>query len=452
MRHRRPNGIGLGWGFVDQGFSSLTNLGLSVLAGRLLGPRGLGNVFIGFTLYTLVLEFQRSLLQEPYVVAAVAGKESPLATKHALTIGLTYEVLVAAAVATLGAAIPGAIGRVLLEIAPWIVPLLFQDLCRSVLFKDRRGGMATAIDAIWAATMIALLPLVVAHRTPWFVIGVWGAGATAGAILGLAAIRRLPGDPRQAWSWWRAEAAPLGRWLGLESAALVIGSQGAVFLVATLVAGGQLGGLRAVQSAFAPMTLVGPALRMPGLPAIARASARGDAEGQRTAKLIAARLSAAAFGLIVVYFIALETAGGRLLTTVFGRSFRRFNPLILPVGVGQLAGAAALGFYVLLRAQARGRTVFRIRLVTAAATFILIPPLTLRWGVSGAAWGSSLGAVVGWALVGLVALHGPSVRATRAITPSPDVATANEPGDVYVLEGETLVGGVMPKVTGGIGP
>ena len=451
MRRRRTNGIGLGWGLLDQGFSSLTNLGLSVLAGRLLGPSGLGSVFLAFTVYTLVLEFQHSLLQEPYVVAE-AGEESPVRTKNAFAIGLVYEVLIAAAVAIVGAAIPGAVGHVLVGLAPWIVPLLFQDLCRSVLFKDRRGGVATVSDAIWAVTMIALVPMVLAHRSPSFVIGCWGAGATAGAIVGFAAIRCLPGDLRQAWAWWQADAAPLGRWLGLESAGLVVGTQGAVFLVAALVSQGQLGGLRAVQSAFAPMTLVGPALRMPGLPAIARASARGDADGLRIARRIATRLSAAAFVLVVFYFVALETTGGRLLSAVFGRSFRGFDHLILPVGVGQLSGAAALGFYVLLRARARGRTVFGVRVITAVATFMLIPPLTLQWGVYGAAWGSSLGAAVGWVLIGLTALRGPFVASRRARTNAPSPFMPTVSGFVDPVDDATFAAAPMPNVTGGTTP
>jgi O-antigen/teichoic acid export membrane protein len=451
MRARRAEKIGLGWGLVDQGFSSITNFGLSLLAGRLLGPSGLGYVFIGFTVYTLVLEFQRSLLQEPYVIAT-AGDDSPRATRHLVTLGLTYEIAVTAGIAIVGAAIGGSVGRMLLELSPWIIPLLFQDLCRSVLFRGRRGGLATASDAIWAATMIALVPFVLAHRTPGFVVACWGAGATAGALVGIAATRCLPGGLRQAWAWWRTDGAPLGRWLGLESAALVVGSQGAVFLVAALVSQGQLGGLRAVQSAFAPMTLVGPALRMPGLPAIARASMRGDAEGRRTAKIIAARLSAAAFALIVVYFIILESAGGRLLGFVFGRSFHGFDRLILPVGIGQLTGASALGFYVMLRAQSRGRTVFGVRVVTALVTFILIPPLTLQWGVSGAAWGSSLGSTAGWILIGIMAIHGPFKPSTRRTAPPLAItAAARVPVEADRHEVEPLTDGMMPEVTGGLG-
>ena len=39
----------IAWGGVDQGLSSATNLGLSVLAGRFLGEAGLGVAFLGFS-------------------------------------------------------------------------------------------------------------------------------------------------------------------------------------------------------------------------------------------------------------------------------------------------------------------------------------------------------------------------------------------------------------------
>lgn len=434
MRTRRGTRIGLGWGLADQGFSSVTNFGLSVLAGRLLGPKGLGTVFLAFAVYTLVLEFQHSLLQEPYVVAS-ATSTSRTPTRYAVTMALGYEVAASAVIALLGLAIPGSVGHGLLLLAPWMIPLLFQDLCRSVLFKDRRGGLATASDAMWALGMAAALPLAITHRSEATVIACWATGATAGGLLGILAIRAAPASPRAALAWWRAEAAPLGRWLGLESVALVSGMQGAVFFIAAIVGERQLGGLRAVQSAFAPMTLVGPALRMPGLPAIARATRGAGAAGARAAKLIAAQLSAAALALIVVYFVILETVGGRLLAVVFGPSFRSFRNLIFPVGLGQLAGASALGFYIMLRAESRGRAVFGARVVTAVATFAFIPPLALHSGVYGAAWGSSLGAAVGWVVIATLALRGP-IKVRRA----PAVADPGEPLAIAVAD---VAGGTL---------
>ena len=60
----------MSWGLVDQGFSSATNFGLTVIAGRLVGPKGLGVVYIGFSLYLFVLSFQRALVTDPLVVSS----------------------------------------------------------------------------------------------------------------------------------------------------------------------------------------------------------------------------------------------------------------------------------------------------------------------------------------------------------------------------------------------
>jgi hypothetical protein len=108
----------------------------------------------------------------------------------------------------------------------------------------------------------------------------------------------------------------------------------------------------------------------------------------------------------------------------------------------------------MLRAQRRGRTVFGVRVITAVLTFVLIPPLTLKWHVYGAAWGSSLAASVGWVLVGVQALHGPPIRrrAPRAITSTRRTSPAGGSIDLGPFDGDALVGGLTPKVTGGIGP
>ena len=61
-------------GCRGSGLSSFTNFGLSVLAGRLLGTAGLGVVFLGFSMYLLVLSAVRAIM-EPFVVATSAMNE-----------------------------------------------------------------------------------------------------------------------------------------------------------------------------------------------------------------------------------------------------------------------------------------------------------------------------------------------------------------------------------------
>ena len=59
---RRQEHPAIAWGFVSQAFSSGTNFGLSLLAGRMLGPTGLGHLFLGFAAYLVALGTLRGLL------------------------------------------------------------------------------------------------------------------------------------------------------------------------------------------------------------------------------------------------------------------------------------------------------------------------------------------------------------------------------------------------------
>jgi len=171
------------------------------------------------------------------------------------------------------------------------------------------------------------------------------------------------------------------------------------------------------------MTLIGPAMRMPGLPAMARALGHPEPRrGRRRAQMVARRLSAAALALVAVYFIVLVVAGGPVLSIMFGHEFVPFRSLIVPVGVGQVTGAAALGYYILLKAAGRGRAVFLARVVAAVATFPLIGILAAGGSVYGAAWGASLGAALGWVVVAVAARRlvlPPGKHAKSAVPPAP---------------------------------
>src|SRR5438876_9377658 len=58
------------WGFVAQALASAVSFGLTVMAGRRLGPRGLRGVYIGFVSHQLVLGLQRGIVAHPLVVHA----------------------------------------------------------------------------------------------------------------------------------------------------------------------------------------------------------------------------------------------------------------------------------------------------------------------------------------------------------------------------------------------
>ena len=82
------------------------------------------------------------------------------------------------------------------------------------------------------------------------------------------------------------------------------------------------------------------------------------------------------------------------MTLIFGESFEAFGSLIWPTAAGQLASGAALGFGLLLRAEYRGRELFRARSLGAVASIVLVLALLRVEGIVGAAWGLAGGAAI----------------------------------------------------------
>jgi O-antigen/teichoic acid export membrane protein len=391
------------WGFVDQGVSSATNFGLVLLAARALGPGGLGVVTLGFFAYLLALGFQRSLLTTPLVSATSALE--PAVRMLAIRRGLTIQLLGGLAATTvflvLGYAVPGNAGRGVLLVTPWLAAALLQDFWRAVLFQEKRPRAAAGNDALWAGTMcIAALPALYIG-SDWAIVGCWGAGALAGALLGFGQLNIRPAAAAAAISWWRERIWPFGSWLGLESAMYSVAETGTVFVLNGVLGASAVGGLRAAQSLFAPLNLILPAVTLPGLPAVARALAASPDAAIR----LAARLSGFVAALAAVYVGVMILLGESLIPVIFGESFTQYETLAVPIGAWQLVAGAGAGFAIFLVAKQRGRDLVAIRVVGAGATLGLVSLLAWKYGVTGAAWGFAFGAGSASALTIALALR-----------------------------------------------
>lgn len=386
-----PNRNRIAWGFVDQGFSSATNFGLAILAGRLLGPQGFGTVVVGFTFYLVALGFQRSLVNDPLVaVSAALGEEERRAqARHALTLALAGALLSTGATIVLGAALPGSSARGLLYIAPWLAAALIQDVCRAILFRDHRGRAAAVNDGTWLIAMIVALPVALRYSSAWTVVGVWGIGAVIAALLGVVQIGLVPARLTPSLDWWWKKAAGLGRWLGAGSIVYTLGAHASTFILAWVLGATALGGLRATSTAFGPLSLVIPALALPGLPMITRA----HAESRHEASRIAWRLGLTAT-VVTTAYSAVFLVKPDLLPVIFGASFSGFERLVLPIALAQIVGASTVGFGLLLRAEGRGRALFACLVAYSAATLSLTTAFAIAWGVVGAAWAGVASAAI----------------------------------------------------------
>jgi O-antigen/teichoic acid export membrane protein len=386
------------WGFASQGASSVTNLGLSLLAGRLLGASGLGAIFVGFSYYLLAMGFQRSLIVDPLLAATGALDEDARrgTTRNALTTALLLAVVATVLLLVAAVTISGSVGHGMLLFVPWLLPALLQDFWRSVLFRDRRGAAGALNDTLWFAGMVVTLPLVLLVPTDWMVVANWGFGALVAAAAGFLQLRLGPAGIGTSVRWWVRHSWRLGRWLAAETIVYTVASQVLVFMLAATLGTRSLGGLRAVQTMFGPLTLLAPALALPGLPALSRALARSTDRASRVALYIGGLAVALTGG----YLAITAALGEQLLERVFGPSFSSFGALILPTGIGQMLIAGTMGLALLLKAQARGKALLAARVVGSVSSLVLVLALAATHGVTGAAWGMALaGGVSSLALI-----------------------------------------------------
>ncbi len=398
----------LRWGVTAQILSSATNLGLSVVSGRLLGPGGLGVVSVGIAAYLVAQGLQRALLTDPLRVSiAGRGEQETRAVVHqGFTLAVTGGLVVTALGVLLGVAMGGSFGRGLLLFAPWTTAALVQDFCRWALFGANRPQAATANDGVRALFMVVTLPGAFWLGSDSAVVASWGVGAVAAATLGWFQIGARSTGMASAWGWWRREALPLGRWLALESLVIVAGGAAVTFIVASVLGTEALGGLRAVDTIFAPMTLLGQGLELPGLPYLSKLW-RSSARAARGA---AARVSGIALVLLTAYLAIAFSLRGAILAAVFGPGFRQFERLMVPVAVSEWIYAGGLGFFMLLKASGRGRARVASEAVLDVSTICLVWALALRGDLLAAAWGRTIGAAAGQltATAAAIAWRGPS--------------------------------------------
>jgi O-antigen/teichoic acid export membrane protein len=381
------------WGIADQGASSATNFGLSVVAGRLLGSEGLGVVFLGFAIYLLALSAVRGLIMEPFVVATSAMNEVEQrdATRACTTLVAIAGLATSVLLVIVGLAIGDPLGRGLLIFAPWTGIAMLQDHWRSVLFRDQRARAAALNDIVWAVGMGAMLPVALVFRTDWATVATWGAGATAGALFGIWQTKLKPSGLANAIAWWKRELRYLGTWLAIQNFVFSAGAQLTVVLLAEQLGARDLGGIRAVDVVFSPMTLVGEAFSFPGVPIIARALARSLDHARR----LAWRLSGGA-ALLVGAFLAVATPlSHEILEHLFGHEFIVFTAIVVPIALGQLLRAASIGFAILLKADRRVHAITICRGLTTGLGLVFGPLLAARYGLVPAVWGTEMSLVVG---------------------------------------------------------
>lgn len=381
------------WGFLGQVFSSATNFGVVLIAGRLLGPAGLGMVVIGLGAYQLVAGLQRAFVAQPIIAyaAPLSATDRRRLSEAGLTIVAGTGAAATLVVVILGLAVNGSVGHAMLIVAPWLIIGSLQDYWKAIMFQEGLGLGAAASDCARLVAMCLLTAVALEWKHDYAIVASWGIAALIGLAVAIPVFPMRPKSIRVSVHLWRQYASKLGLWLGARE--VVNQTMGYVTIVtlALVIGTRDLGGLRSAEALFSPWSLIAAALVLPALPALSRAAAVSHREANR----LAVKISIGAISLGTAYFLLMALIGSSLLPFLFGSSFAPYNDLVYPMGIGQLAWAATYSFNLLLSAERRGAAAFAAGAVWAFAIFAFATTLAATRGVTGAAWGTAIGVVVG---------------------------------------------------------
>lgn len=384
------------WAVADQALASATNIGTAVVAARSLDREGFGAFGLAFAVYLLAAGGCRALVTEPLVslYSGVApGSLRPIlrtATGAAAGLGLGASVVLAAVAAVVG----GASGRALGALAVVLPGLLLQDAWRYGFVAAGRPRAALVNDAVWCATQVAVLVVLVmtGPLTVVVVIVWWGASGTVAALVGCGQAATIPALS-SAPGWLREHRHLSGRY-ATEFVTATGAAQATLLGLGTIAGLAALGAVRGAQVFFGPINVVFGGIYL-ALTAEGSRLRSEPAQLRRLMVMASGALIAVGAGWLVVG-VALPGSAGRWL---FGATWGASQDVLVPVGLAVLGGGAAAGAIAGLRALAAARASLRARLlglpvvlgVPLAAAFAGPRPFAV--GLAVATW---VGAAIWW--------------------------------------------------------
>lgn len=383
----------IGWGLVDQGFSSATNFGGSVLAARMLSSHEFGGFAVGFSLYLIVLGLSRSWSSEPLMVrfAAASREEQGEAIRQGAAASIAVGATGGLALAAASPVLWESVGRVLLATAVLLPALTLQDYCRYALIVRRRSRDAALNDLVWLVVLlVAFAGVRSQHLTATTAVVLWALGAIAASALGLAQLHCLPAFASVV-GWARRQHDLSWRYSG----EFVLLSGSAILLTVGLGAIGGLSdaaGFRGAQVALGPLGVLFMGATMQMTPIMVVAARSGGERLRQIGRNISAVLGSFAGLWGTALLLIPDGVGAALL----GSSWSATRPLIPIWAAYYLASGLASGATIGLRSSGAARTSLRLR--------ALVAPIGLTLGLLGALLDGPRGASIGLLIGNAVAL------------------------------------------------
>lgn len=250
------------WGMIDHGLLSVSNFVTTVVAARALGDVAFGAFTLVYSLIFVATRIGGSLIIQPqYVLGAVYPREQRsryTSSNGGLQIMLaavtTALVLLGGAVA-IGIRSPYA--TLLLALAPAMCFWQLQSFVRSTMYAEERPGAALLNDLIayGAQAVLFIACWKVSHLTGEGALLIVGGTSVVATLVGVAQLRGVLGRQfdravfRENWEF--------GKWLLADRMGAWFASEAFLYLLAAVLGSAAAGILKAANTLFGPLRILG---------------------------------------------------------------------------------------------------------------------------------------------------------------------------------------------------
>ncbi len=415
-RLRSPDATSFVWAVLDQAVVSGGSFATSILLARALGPDDFSVWAAIWIAVFVALEFQLALAVVPLQVFTheARSRGDHGFTGRMLTLALVFLVAMAAlglaAAAVLDALGWAAIGPAALAAAAFGVPFLACEFVRKLLFLDRRGPLALALDALRFGGLFGVAALgwgfadASGGATGAYAFA-YGAGLVSLVVLGVGIVAS---GVRPSLSPLALVKTAAGSWKYSRWLVVLAGSRRAGFDLIYVLAGSALGmtavgGLRILHQILSVSHIALQTMQnvVPGM-----ASRKLVAEGPQALTRYTVSLAALTIPAAIT-LVGFTSAFDELLVVgLFGPEWRAYASALPVLAVGYAAMIAAYPFMFQLQAKRDSAALLAASVVASTVALGSFFPLADALGVHGAAIAFSLSLVVEAALLTGFAVRG----------------------------------------------
>jgi O-antigen/teichoic acid export membrane protein len=385
---------------IDQGASSISNFGLSVLVVHGSSAREIGVFAIIITTYILGQGLVRSVTSDCLLTRSGATHELRVRFERA---GYIFAFIAASAfsmVVFATAAVVGSSFAVPFVIFAICFPLMaLQDFSRYIGISRNDPAYSIRLDVAWIVIfVVAIVGLRSAGlgSLPWL----FGAWTGAGALVGLSTVPAFLSvrNGVQALRFWITSEWSVGTRFAGQFLVGTFGAYGALYLLVFVISIDAIGLIKVAQLALAPMVVLFAGAQSALVSIVSRKMRESRQQATRFLNNCGVLMTLA----MAIWTVAVYVAPTKDIARVFGPTWVQARPFMLWIGLSAAIGCVSPAYVIGLRSMRSAKELLRLVVIMAPLLLVLYPVGGKIAGIRGVAVGggvfSLIYAVLAWTI------------------------------------------------------